>query len=74
MSQQTINFVLFFIDYVLAYEIDTDKDRDWQQKREEKRAEFEANLEKANLELEVEGFFYLRNFAKNVSEASKSYM
>ena len=42
-------------DYILAYEISTSKDEDWQQKREEKRSEFEANLEKAHLELEVEG-------------------
>ncbi|XP_073240805.1 anoctamin-5-like [Porites lutea] len=43
------------IDYILAYEVDYDKDAEWQQKREEKRREFEANLEKANLELEAEG-------------------
>ena len=45
----------FFTDYILAYEVDNDKDAEWQQKREEKRREFEANLEKANLELEAEG-------------------
>ena len=44
-----------FVDYILAYEIDAAKDQEWQQKREEKRREFEANLEKANLELEAEG-------------------
>jgi len=49
------NWLLFFIDYILAYEINTDKDSEWQEKREEKRREFEANLEKAKLELEAEG-------------------
>lgn len=43
------------LDYILAYEIDANKDQDWQEKREEKRREFEANLEKAKLELEMEG-------------------
>ena len=43
------------LDYILAYEIDPNKDHEWQQKREEKRREFEANLEKAKLELEAEG-------------------
>lgn len=46
---------LRFLDYILAYEIDTTKDREWQQKREEKRIAFEANLERENLELEAEG-------------------
>ena len=43
------------VHYILAYEIDTTKDREWQQKREEKRLEFEANLERENLELEAGG-------------------
>ncbi|KAK2563653.1 Anoctamin-5 [Acropora cervicornis] len=60
-KKQSNSNTLFFrdgkrrIDYILAYEIDTGKDEDWQQKREEKRSEFEANLEKAHLELEAEG-------------------
>lgn len=50
-----IKIFFFFTDYILAYEVDNDKDAEWQRKREEKRREFEANLEKANLELEAEG-------------------
>ena len=49
------NIYQSLVDYILAYEIEVSKDEDWQHKRDEKRREFEANLEKADLELEAEG-------------------
>ena len=60
-NDSVYNNLNFLLDYILAYEIDTGKDEDWQQKREEKRREFEANLEKAHLELEAEGIEVRKN-------------
>ena len=64
--------MLFFVDYILAYEINTDKDSEWQEKREEKRREFEANLEKAKLELEAEGIEVHIKFCLNVHGKGKA--